>query len=138
MMASAARAAGATSGSSEAALGHAAFEEGAELEFKAGKGRIDELSARHHDDIEGRTWLVVTKQLSNATLGAVPHDGAPDLARGRDTQPRYRTLASSQEHHHVAAADLEAFRVDPFELRAAPNVLSRTESLAQCLPRSEL
>jgi len=120
-----------------AAFRDAAVEKGTKLGFKTGKGRIDELSARHHDDIERRSWLVLTEQLANATFGPVPHDRIPDFPGCGNAEPRRRGLGSLEEHHHVPAADLEAFRINQFEIRAAPNVLSRTESLAHaCLDQN--
>jgi len=118
----------------DAAFGDVAVEKGAELGFKTDKRRIDELSARDHDDVERRTGFVLTKQLAHSALGPISHHGAADLPSCRDAEPRRHALGSLEEYHHVTAADLEAVLIGPFEIRPASDVLGRAKSLTHALP----
>lgn len=119
----------------DAALGDTAVEKRAKLDFKAGKRCIDQLSARHHYDIERGNWLVMTEQLANPALRPVSHDSAAHFPRSRNTQPWRGPFGSPQEYQHVAPADLEAFLVGLLEVGATPDMFGRAESLAHVLTR---
>jgi hypothetical protein len=119
----------------DATLGDTAVEKGTELDFKAGKRRIDQLSARHHHDIERGTWLVMAEQLANSAFGQISHHSAAHLSRCRDAQSWRRLLGSSQEYQHVASADLEAFLVGGLEVCATLDMFGRAQSLAHALLR---
>ena len=47
-----------------------------------------EFTERHHDHVgtRGQQLLIVPKNLAEQTLGPIPFNGAPDPARGNDTQ----------------------------------------------------
>jgi hypothetical protein len=111
----------------------APLQEGTEFGLETCKRGIEQLAARHDDDVEAGGRLVMAEQLAHAPLGPVSNHGRPELAGGGDAQPRMWTLRCVYEHGHQAAMVLAARIVDPGVLAALPDVLlgAKRAGLAQ-------
>ena len=91
--------------------------------FEAGKGGIEHFSARHDNDVVTSGDLVSPENLARQALGAVPLDGAAQLARGGDAEPRPGTPVLEQKHRHEPAGDPRSLAVDALELGPAADPL---------------
>ena len=60
----------------------------AELSLETGIWRIEKFAARNNDHIEPCRRLLMAEQFPGDALGAIADDGAANLPRGRDPEPR--------------------------------------------------
>jgi len=64
---------------------------------------------------------VTAEDLAHEPLGAIAHDGAAQLPRRGDSQPRVPALAGEDEDGHQAARNAPPTIVDLLEILAAPD-----------------
>jgi DNA-directed RNA polymerase beta subunit len=84
-------------------LPESTFKGGAIIGFKGYLGVLEELAARHDDDVEPCRDLVTSENLSYQPLSAISLNGSAQLLRCRNPQTA-RTLASGQDKHRAEAA----------------------------------
>ena len=120
-----------------------ALERRSVIGFKDNKAGIEQLPLRNHDDVEARSDLVSTKNLSNQTFRSVSLDRAAQLLRRRDAQTTERELVREDEERAEPAMDACAFLVNLLKLRAGFDPFVRPEarqrlSGADCQPLAAL
>jgi hypothetical protein len=94
------------------------FDDPAVLSFKGSQASVEELSFRHDNDIVPWSDLVTTENLSNQSFRAIPRDGAPQLFRGRYTQPARGGVAWQKEDREIPAVRPDAPVIDQLEVGA--------------------
>ncbi len=108
------------------------FEERPKFGLHADIGSIEQLTARHHDDVNTTVRLVVAEKLSYQSLSPVTLDRVPELPGGGNSKPRGRAFSRTSENGHEAAARLVTALVGNLEVCPAPNVFAGTESPVHC------
>lgn len=111
-------------------------DEGAVIGFKVVQAGVEQLAFGNDHDVEPGRDLVATENLSDQTFCPVAADGAPELPRGRDSQPARRAVVGQDEDRAVAAVHLRALVVHALELGAPADTLVGTE--VQGVERPEL
>jgi hypothetical protein len=79
------------------------FDNPAVLSFKGSQASVEEITFRHDDDVVPWSNLVPTEDLSNQSFSSIPGDRAPQLLRGRHSQPPRGGLPWQQENREIPA-----------------------------------
>jgi hypothetical protein len=106
--------------------------------FKGTQAGFEQLSPRHHDDIEAGCDLVTTKNLSYESFSAISPDGAAQFLRGRDPQAPDTLIVGQDEDRAESTTNPDSLAVDLFEVRTATNPLVRPQACRRTrfIPRS--
>ena len=92
--------------------------------FKGGQAGFEQLSPRHHDDIEAGCDLVTTKNLSYESFSAISPDSVTQLFRGRDAQTPDAPVVRQHEDRAVSTVNPDALPVDLLKVRTAADPLA--------------
>jgi hypothetical protein len=102
-------------------------DEASVIGFNGVQTGLDEIALRHDDNVEAWGDFITTKNLSNQSFSSVSPNGAPELARGGDSETAHTERVGQQEHGRVAAMNFDATVVDLLEFCAASNPLGWSE-----------
>ena len=106
-----------------ARLADSAFERGAVIGFKGSQRGLEQLAARHNDDVEACRQFGAPENLPYQSFGAVSLNGAAQLLRRRNPQPADRLFVGENEQRAVAAANPGAVLVDLLKFGVTPDSL---------------
>jgi hypothetical protein len=95
--------------------------------FKGGQTRVEQLALGDDDDVEARSDLVATKNLSYQSFSSISLDGSAELPRRRDPETADPKLIGQDEQRRVTPVDAGAAFVDVLKVRAPPDPLVRPE-----------
>lgn len=107
-----------------------------EIGFKAGEGSIEHFPARYDHDIETVSDLTTPEDFPRQPFGAIPIDGAANLARGGHAEARAPEAIGQYEDGHEAAVDAGALVVEALELRPPADPLGRGQFSVRRPPSS--
>ena len=105
----------------------ATLDETSVFSFKNGQAGVEQVAVGNDDDVEPRSDLVATENLSYQSFGAISSHGATQFLRRRDAQPSYALLVGEDERGAVAAPKPNAPLVHALELGAPPDAFSWAE-----------
>jgi hypothetical protein len=91
--------------------------------FKGGQAGFEQLSPRHHDDIEAGCDLVTTKNLSYESFSAISPDSVTQLLRGRDPQAPDAPAVGQDEDRAVSTVNSDALAVYLLKVRTTADPL---------------
>jgi hypothetical protein len=109
-------------------LSGATLDETSVFSFKNGQAGVEQVAVGNDDDVEPRSDLVATENLSYQSFSAISSHCAAQFLRRRDAQPSDSLRISKDERGAVAAPNPNAPLVHALELGAAPDAFSWTES----------
>jgi hypothetical protein len=93
--------------------------------FKGGESGVEDLAFWYNDDIKTRRDVVMTENLSNQPLSPISLNRAAELLRGRDAQPRARSIAGQDECRGEAAMDPDAALINGLKFGASADPFVR-------------
>jgi hypothetical protein len=105
----------------------ATLDETSVFSFKNGQAGVEQVAVGNDDDVESRSDLVATENLSYQSFGSISSHGAAQLLRRSDAQPSYSLLVAEDECGAVAAPKPNAPLVHALELGAPPDAFSWAE-----------
>jgi hypothetical protein len=95
--------------------------------FKDGQGGVEQFTFGHDDDVEPRSDVITTKNLSNQSFSPIPLDRAAKFFGGRDAEAAHGALIGKHEDGRETPMNPRAVFVDRLKLGAAPDALVRPE-----------
>jgi hypothetical protein len=99
--------------------------------FKGGQAGFEQLSPRHHDDIEAGCDLVTTKNLSYESFSAISPDSVTQLLRGRDPQAPDTVVVGQDEDRAESTTNPDSLAVDLLKVRTAADPLAGPQTCRQ-------
>src|ERR1700730_3751985 len=85
--------------------------------FKGSQTGFEQLSSRHHDDIEAGCDLVTTKNLSYESFSAISPDSVTQLLGGRDPEAPDALVVRQDENRTISTVNPAALPVDLLKVR---------------------
>jgi hypothetical protein len=98
-----------------------AFEGREIVGFEAGERSIENVPARHDDDIDTRRDAVASEELPCEAFRAVSLNGRTKLSGCRHSQPCRPAAVRRDEHEHITPLEPCARVVGPFEIGSSPD-----------------
>lgn len=88
-----------------------------------GKGGIQELTQRQHDEVQSAPWLLLSEDLTHAALRAIALDRLAQTSGSNDTHPTHPTLVRQTDERQIAPSSSDTLALNAKKLGAAPNAL---------------
>ena len=109
-------------------LTHAWLNVPAIFNFNGGQAGVEQPQLRHDDDVEARSQLVTSENLSNQSFSPVSFDRVAQLARGGNPKAAHGERVGQKEHGRISTADPHSSLENLLEFRVAPKPFVARES----------